>query len=361
MTTILLSELASIVCPIFYFHSKEKYFPCSLSDFVKASELRDDKTNTVIVSNEAFKANPLEELAKVTDKLHGSKPTSSPKQDVNLQIVDKSIYKNKDGEKEIYCMFSDPIEVDGWKYVHLTYFMIFGFNGTIEWHTFDMEYVTLRLQIDKFQLNDNTDWSLTNPQLVSVYMSSHGNGFWYNRDEIEFEGLRPVVYSSYESHAMRKKAKIHKRILLFGNDYTNRGIRYDPVKNVIVLANTRSRLLGEFYKKNKAYYYPGKFVNQQSALYRKNIYHVLNYKGYLKLEGGISDLKKQLPVHLRRGLIALAVIMFLWTVSAPLIPIIRNRAFYSTWMSVFLDVLYRYYLQVLSSIVTFLILILVVI
>lgn len=361
MTNILLSDVASIVCPIFYFHSKEKYFPCSLPDFLKASELRDDKSDNVLVSNEAFKANPLEELAKVTDKLYHSKPTSTPDENVHLHIIDKSIYTNKDGEREVHCMFSDPIEVDGWKYVHLTYFLIFGFNGTLESHKFDMEYVTLRLQVDNFQQKDNSDWYVANPRLTTLYMSCHGNGFWFNRDEVETEGLRPVIYSSYESHAMRKKVKLYKRILLFGNDYTNRGVRYDAANNVIVLANTRSRLLSAFYQKNKAYYYPGKFENQRSALYRKNIYHVLDYKGYLKLEGGVSDLKKQLPTPMRRGLIALAVFMFIWTVIAPILPIVKNKAMYTTWRMVIVDLLYRYYLQVLSSIVTFLILILVVI
>ena len=71
--------------------------------------------------------------------------------DVKLVIVDKSIHTNAcSSEKEMQCMFSDPVDAIGNKYVFLTYFLIFGFNGTLESHEFDLEFVTFRVEVDNY-------------------------------------------------------------------------------------------------------------------------------------------------------------------------------------------------------------------
>ena len=349
---VLITSFAQSVRPIVYFHSRETYFPCTQRELVKACKLM--QGDNELISHDILKDHPEEFFKKVDSMFSSSVSHLTPigqldQPNTKLVIVDPSIHTNKNSStKEMQCMFSDPVEMNGQKYVFMTYFLLFGFNGTLESHEFDLEFVTLQAEVDAYTFVAN-NIELINPRVTKAFLSCHGNGKWFEPSELEHDGPRTVVYSSWESHAMRPSGKRYKRILRFGDDLTDKGVLYDvPVESTVVLANTRSRLFRVFLDSYKAYYFPGRYMDQASPLYRKNIYNVQDYKGYYKFEGGFSDLKKYTKPFQKR-LYMLTAILFLLTLTVPWWNLHIKHG-WDFWGSL----IYRYLIQIISGAVVFL-------
>ena len=93
------------------------------------------------------------------------------------------------------------------------------FRG-IDHHPADIEHVTI-------EINNNY-------QLLRMYFGSHGkaDGLWVDADNIVYENSssrqNPCVYISLGKHGMYPEPKTYHRILFFGNDCCEEGIRWKP-------------------------------------------------------------------------------------------------------------------------------------
>ncbi len=248
-------------CPIFYFHKKEPYMPANFDDILKISGI-----------------NPPEKVLL---------------DDVKMITIPKDKRQDCPIATQIICKTSGTFDVKGVTYCDLIYVITFSWNGTLEEHAFDKEEVTVRIKIN----GENSD-------VFRVYGSSHGNGMWFDRNELDFENNRLIMYSANESHAMYNKPRLYKRIFGFGNDVTAKDRKWEPSQFVIIdndfskdvkiikldqtVTDGFSNITGNFnyFKVNKNI---GNDKNNQEwagAL----VYDTLNLDGYYKYQGGIDNL-----------------------------------------------------------------------
>ncbi len=242
-------------CPIFYFHKKEPYMPANFDEILRISDL-----NAQTVTSDA-----------VTDI-----------------IIPKEKRTNVPIATQIICKTSGEFVVKGITYIDLIYIITFTWNGTLEEHAFDKEEVIVRI----IKLPDNIT------SLLRVFGSAHGNGMWFNRDRLDFEGDKIIMYSANESHAMYNKARTYKRIFGFGNDVTGKDKKWepsqfviidnDPTQTVKIYNKDESIVEGnfEYFKINKNI---GNEKNKQEWPGSIN-YDTINLDGYYKFQGGIDNL-----------------------------------------------------------------------
>jgi hypothetical protein len=242
-------------CPIFYFHKKEPYMPTNFDDILKIS---------------------------------GHTPESIKNNDVKIINIPKEKRTDVSVATQILCKTSGNFTVKNITYCDLIYIIIFTWNGTIEDHVFDKEEVIVRIKINNI-----------NDELVRVYGSSHGNGMWFNKNQLEFNGDRFIMYSANESHAMYNKSRVYKNIFGFGNDVTRKDIKWDPSEFVIFgldgtvkiikkdnkLINGYSNITGDFN-----YFKVNKNIGNNQQWPGSIEYDTLNLDGYYKYQGGIDYL-----------------------------------------------------------------------
>jgi hypothetical protein len=243
-------------CPVFYFYKKEPYMPANFNDILKIANLTSDtvkNANMIIIPKE--------------------KRFDCP---IGTQILCRYNYFNTtDNNNNIIG-----------KYVDLIYIVTFTWNGTREEHAFDKEEVIVRVQIN----NDNTD------KLVRVYGSAHGNGMWFDKQNLDFENDKFIMYSANESHAMYNKPRLYKRIFGFGNDVTGKDKKWEPSQFVIIDQNVNiynkdgTKVIGNFdyFKVNKMIGDAKDSQQWPGALELK--YDTLNLDGFYKFQGGIDNL-----------------------------------------------------------------------
>lgn len=204
-----LSQLLNKYRPILYLHSKEDYFPSTI-DFILQNSFLQKKDKTKLVDK------PLS-----NSLLYNSYKDESGK-NTEIVIEPDSL---KIGEKE--SLNSVPIyglaKTINNK-THLFYNFLYPYNGSknvanlrnVGAHYGDIEHITLVLN------SDNT--------IFELFYAAHGSseGRWLKPNEITFEGDRPLVYVAKYSHASYPKEGVVFRFFGFGNDYTNKGIKWDP-------------------------------------------------------------------------------------------------------------------------------------
>lgn len=217
-------KLVQTYYPIVYFHKDEPYMPIDYDDLLN-------------ISNFCLLDKPYGNAKKVKDL-----PTKSLEEKKQLLLYKKgsSILVNIDGSKK----YNNPIakqlivRTSGFFYapdhpkgnvvmIELLFFYIFSWNGTIEWHPFDIEKIIVRLM----SFDGGVTW-----KPVKVFGSAHGNGRWFTtwNNHVEFEGTHPVMFSGIQSHTMYAKPHTYKRIFLFGNDTTAKNIRYEPSEFILI-------------------------------------------------------------------------------------------------------------------------------
>jgi len=67
-------------------------------------------------------------------------------------------------------------------------------------------------------------------EIVRIFYSAHGQeeGSWIERQDIEFEGGRPVVYIAKHSHALYWAPGTYYRVWFVANDHCGKHLRWAP-------------------------------------------------------------------------------------------------------------------------------------
>lgn len=203
-------QIAEKFKPVIYFHSDEKYFPDTMEAYLEDASL--------------FMKNSDQ---KVLDKVTPELLAIDYKDDV-YTIHSKNLYGNRDRG----CMY---VRVEDRKEEYrIVYFVFFPFNGPMKVlncieagsHRADVEKLTIF--VDK-----------KSEQIKRVYLGAHGSkdGMWLFPENFEKENDRLVVYSALSSHAFYNEAKIYYRYFGVVNDHTNKGIKWENPKIVILEEN----------------------------------------------------------------------------------------------------------------------------
>jgi hypothetical protein len=267
-------------CPNFYFYKKEPYMPANFDDLLTIA---------------------------------GLTPETVMNDDVKLITIPKEKRFDVKLGTQILCKTSGYYTIKNIKYIDLIFTVTFSWNGTREEHSFDKEEVIVRVKI----VNDVDD-------IVRVFGSAHGNGMWFNKEFLDFEDNKIIMYSANESHAMYNKPRLYKRIFGFGNDITGKDIKWVPSQFVIFNNDGSVKIIDkdksiinppvdgnyDYFKVNKLI---GNEKNNQN--WAGSIeYDTLNVDGYYKFQGGIDNLfigpNKQVSKKIR--IILRVVVILAW-------------------------------------------------
>lgn len=293
-----IDEVCKTYCPIFYLHPNEIYKPYSLPDIMRScqfeyngimtsppsvpdavSQILTPQPHSIIPNSILKMADTNEKLLSLLDNFTGLSEAYSPER--KLVLVDQ---KPKKTTPEVQAIFSDPFVYMKKTYFTVTYLLFYSYNGTLEPHPFDQEYATFLFTCKSFQFKNNTSLEIYLPSLERIYLSSHGKGKWFHRDEFEMLNEHPYLYVALESHSLYNEPLVIRRFFGFGNDETTKGGEiYDPTNNVVVLAHPTSTLIKPYYLLNKLYYYNGKYEDQFSVLFIEKRTNILQYDGYYKV------------------------------------------------------------------------------
>lgn len=260
-------------CPYVHFHPDEKYMPTSFSyllDNVDSFETLDGSIEFDPVTDKTKIANIIK-AKQVTDKKGQNHKIIGNNSNGKflLNIGHGSSKSGYDGEPNpknrlygggmnnayIYAYtLGDLTAKDGTKFLDVVYTIYFMWNGTIDYHAWDAEEITLRFQKNSTTGSDayNTGYksqmavpgneqSCDNYYLKRVACSAHGNimlfptGFSSGGGDVEFyvdekgnKTKHPLLYSALGSHPPYTHAGVQKRIMGFGSDETAKGPLWKP-------------------------------------------------------------------------------------------------------------------------------------
>lgn len=177
--------------PEFFLDKNEPYGPCSYIDYIRNSSLRKSSGEPVLDTI----VNP-DDVTK-----YDGNYMLEIKKDAKGGILDRVKYPSK---LEVYVI-QNTMKYNEDTFYDTYYIMLFAYNGTIEPHLGDEEYVMIR-----------TDGN-NNP--LGMYYSNHSGGIWVPWWEVPVsKNGHPVVYIARESHAMFPSTGTFRRALGFGND-----------------------------------------------------------------------------------------------------------------------------------------------
>lgn len=192
------NEIIKKFSPIVYLHKDEKYFPSSIEwilengiNYKSHLEIYRDFVNDSI-SNIYVNYN--------TDIYIGQKYTA------DVPCYAYLSYKfNK-----IYIRYIFTYAYNG-EYNILNLFKIGGHEG-------DIEYIIL-------ELNTKT------MKPLRVFLSAHTykEGKWVDIKKMDFDENKIILYAALNGHGLYEKEGVAIRYLGFGNDYTNKGRRWEPL------------------------------------------------------------------------------------------------------------------------------------
>lgn len=205
----ILSDLLNKYRPILYLHSQEDYFPSTI-EFILQNSFLQKKDKTLLLEK------PLS-----SSSLYDSYKGDSGK---NTEIVlsPSSLKTGQKNELNSVPIYGLAKIIDS--KTHLFYNFLYPYNGAknvaglrnVGAHFGDIEHITVILN------SDNT--------ISELFYAAHGSseGRWLKPKDVTFEGDRPIVYVAKYSHASYPKEGVAFRFFGFGNDYTNKGIKWDP-------------------------------------------------------------------------------------------------------------------------------------
>jgi hypothetical protein len=202
--------------PVLYFHSNEKYFPCSIDWLLKYSTLIDFNTNTRIY-------NPTQQDLYDISKKYDFKRVGEG--EVVLSFGEE-VYRGQQPLTDVPCYVLYR-ELNNKLYI--TYIFVYPFNGSYEiaglvgvgQHPGDIEHMTVECT------KDGT--------LERVFFGAHGtkDGKWVNVNDVEFEDGHIVSYVAYSGHGLYNKSGEVFRFGGFANDHLEKGIRWQPKSSII--------------------------------------------------------------------------------------------------------------------------------
>jgi hypothetical protein len=204
-----LSQLLNKYRPILYLHSQEDYFPSSI-DFILENSFLQKKDKTKLLDK------PL-----TSSILYDSYKGDSGK-DTEIVLSPSSLKVGQKNELNSVPIYGIAKLINN--KIHLFYNFIYPYNGPknvaglrdVGAHFGDIEHITILL---------NADMTIS-----ELFYAAHGSseGRWLKPKDVTFEGDRPIVYVAKYSHASYPKEGVVFRFFGFGNDYTNKGIKWDP-------------------------------------------------------------------------------------------------------------------------------------
>lgn len=222
-----INELIQKFHPVFWFYSKEKYFPVDPRDYIRLCSLYKD--DTVLVPYPDLKPSHLTD-SKIDPSLVNFENRNGSfylKMDDTPEKLEKYREGNKDfiigsstlsepyPSKVPLFVYTQYINTESTTFIDIVFLLHFSYNGTLSPHDYDVEYVTVRVNTDTQQVH-------------KVYMSSHGGGSWISPNNMEmFQGSHPTVYVASHSHALYHRPGVFERMLNFGSDYTDKGYFWD--------------------------------------------------------------------------------------------------------------------------------------
>lgn len=312
----IIEQLAVQYCPIVYFYKDEAYMPSNFADLIKISELydKDEATSTNPHKRPKFK------------KLSNPNPTPQDLNQNSLISIKKNMVRKIPVGNEIICRTKGIYKLmnDSDTFIDLLYIVYFAYNGTLDSHIYDNEYIIIRL-FTNGDINDFSNW-----RILKGFGSIHGGGLWHDAINIDKEVVdgvnHPVFYAGNESHAMYHKPGLYKRIFRFGDDNTGKHKRWAPNK-LICMVDSRGNQHINIYDyttksfnynpvTDKYYTYSGMIgnINQKSNqtwagsnvyVYIPYYYDTVNTLPFSKYEGGVSNLfvgmDKQVSKTVRYG------------------------------------------------------------
>lgn len=322
-------------CPVVWLHEDEKYMPTSWSFLLDNGIMKTEGTPYATQGSTKIGKRLKDELSGTEDSVLTSKK-ESPKLllDIgNFQSCtgysgppdpDNTLYGgfNHDSPPAITAYTAGVLtNKDGISFCDVIYAPQYAWNGTVEYHAFDIEQITIRFQYTPTKSKDSIytkiqDSSIIQSQgetdmfdkwvVVRVLGSVHGNFMWYGTDFVGGDDIkvkfttadsnpgidagRVVFYSSVESHAMYPTAGVQKRILGFGNDYTGEGTLWAPsTVSLFVIDETSSRFPIVLDVKNSTVVdeYPNHFL---MGLYCGRIGNSENNQSLVPFKSGVINL-----------------------------------------------------------------------
>lgn len=182
--------------PDFFLDKNEPYGPCTYGDYIRNSSLSKKTGEPVLAAildpNDITRYGNDHMLVVKNDAKRGILDTKRYPSKLEVYVIQNTMTYNEDTFRDTY------------------YIMLFAYNGTIEPHLGDEEYVMIR-----------TDGN-NNP--IGMYYSNHSGGIWVPWADVpKNKDGRPIAYIARESHAMFPSTGVFPRALGFGND------KIDPV------------------------------------------------------------------------------------------------------------------------------------
>lgn len=275
-------ELVKNFCPIFYLHSNEPYFPSPWEEIIKMTTLYENDTE--IISNKDLNKDT---KLVVKNNLKVNK-IQDRKYNLKLTHINKKGHLNK---PEIQAFITDIVHYKKDHYINIRYEIFYPYNGTLDPHVRDIERMIIRLKIEGRNGIDLDSYDYINPTISRVYLSAHSGGKWFKEKDFEKEDGRIIVYIANESHAYYPEPRIYRRFFRFGDDQCEKGIKYDPSNNVILLPSVEDSFFIEYYESHpekQIYFYKGQWEGGLMGVYKKTEGFV-NYFDCYAYQGGVSN------------------------------------------------------------------------
>lgn len=226
-----LQHLLLSICPIFYLHSDERYFPVKFNDYIDECLLKHKETEQIYRADEKFNTEIFNEWIDTDPNVNSGNFTLFLPNGRDSNIVSKHFPNEQQLYENIPIYVHQINNEQEEKYLYFVFSHMYAWNGSskILWgcakageHQADIEHVTI--EVDK-----------TNLQIKRIYYSIHNGGKWVDVKDVERDEKtnRPIVYIAKHSHASYPNEGNHYRFSFVTKDECDKGIRWDPSQNII--------------------------------------------------------------------------------------------------------------------------------
>jgi hypothetical protein len=211
-----MEELIKKYSPILYFHSNEKYFPCSIDWLLNYSVLVDFNSKTRI--NKPTQKDLYDNAKKYNFQRVGEGEV--------ILSYGEEVFRGQQPLTDVPCYV---ISREKNNKIYITYIFLYPYNGSYDIaglvglgeHPADLEHITVECSKDG--------------NIERVFFGAHGtkDGRWVKKDEVEFENGHIVAYVAYSGHGLYNKSGEVFRFGGFANDKLERGIKWSPSTSII--------------------------------------------------------------------------------------------------------------------------------
>ncbi len=221
LTNSIRQEIAKTFAPVVWLHKDDEYRPSSVDWYLARASLEYNNNKKKIIEEGKVTAAALISQTVGSDHSDFAKQPNNRNQKFNLKITnDKdlkagqpSIMKGDLGSAACYVHIRPNLEIQYW--------FFYPYNGAILGtgaHEGDWEHITIRLA--------NLADPKTKSDIKEIFFSRHNEKVWIKneKDKIEFEGNRPVIFSARHSHANYSTPYQHGN---WDRDQANRDVKWE--------------------------------------------------------------------------------------------------------------------------------------